>query len=162
MTPATAVQAKSIKSVTILIRFSMIKTASEIVQQLRTEGHRITPIRNRILDILSKNTEPISALDLIADFKSSNLNVNKTTIYREIEFLLGKNLINEVEFGDGKKRYEMDNGHHHHLVCLKCGKVEDVSLETDLSSEEKKIEKETGFKVESHSLEFFGICKTCQ
>lgn len=139
-----------------------MKTSSQIVDQLRTEGHRITPIRGRILELLSQSKAPVSAPDLIESFKSSGVNVNKTTIYRELEFLLQKQLVNEVEFGDGKKRYEIDNGHHHHIVCLNCGKVEDVSLDADLSIEEKKIEKETGFKIKSHSLEFFGYCKDCK
>ena len=134
----------------------------DITENLRVGGYRITPIRARILEIFTKSKSPISATDLINDFKSLNVAVNKTTIYRELEFLLNKQLLNEVEFGEGKKRYELNNGHHHHLVCLNCRKVEDVDLKTDLSAEEEIIEKATGFKIKSHSLEFFGLCKNCQ
>lgn len=161
MNHAGAAQVKNTKSAIIQTKVCM-KTPAQIVDQLRTEGHRITPIRGKILEFLSSSKSPISAPDLIYNFKSADINVNKTTIYRELEFLLQKQLINEVEFGDGKKRYEMDNGHHHHLVCLNCSKVEDVNLDADLSGEQKKIEKETGFKIKSHSLEFFGYCKDCQ
>lgn len=136
--------------------------ASEIVSKLKSEGHRITPIRNKILEILGDSTQPISAPALLESVKSSNEGVNKTTIYRELDFLKLKDFISEVEFGDGKKRYELNDGHHHHLICLNCKKIEDVDLKTDLSEEEKKIEKETGFKIQSHSLEFFGFCKDCQ
>lgn len=134
---------------------------NEIFLKLKTDGHRITPIRGKILDVFSKAISPISAPDLQDSFALSKVNVNKTTIYRELDFLLKKTLINEVEFGDGKKRYELNNGHHHHLICLNCKKIEDVDLETDLSKEEAKIKKDTGFKIKSHSLEFFGYCKNC-
>lgn len=141
----------------------MVNGANDIISKLKLEGYRITPARAKIIDIFIKSSSPISAIDLIQDFKKIKIDINKTTIYRELEFLLNKNLIREVEFGEGKKRYELEMGkHHHHLVCLNCKKVEDVDLEMDLSVEEKKIEKETGFKIKSHSLEFFGYCQKCQ
>lgn len=135
---------------------------AEILLKLKTDGHRITPIREKIIDLISKSESPLSAPELQEFFLISKIKVNKTTIYRELDFLLQKTLINEVEFGDGKKRYELNDGHHHHLICLNCSKIEDVDLETDLSREQSKIEKETGFKIKSHSLEFFGYCKNCQ
>lgn len=134
----------------------------DIIAKLKSEGHRITPIRTKILEIFDGLQSPISAPDLLESIKSFNDGVNKTTIYRELDFLQSKNLINEVEFGDGKKRYELNDGHHHHLICLNCKKIEDVDLKTDLSEEEKNIEKQTGFKIQNHSLEFFGLCKNCQ
>src|SRR5438105_1213327 len=121
----------------------------EIISKLKLSGHRITPARSRIVDLFINSSEPISAIDLIEAFKKLNIKVNKTTIYRELDFLIEKALIKEIEFGEGRKRYELDTGHHHHLVCLNCKKVEDVDLKTDLSAEEKLIEKNTGFKIAS-------------
>jgi len=141
----------------------MINNPDEIISKLKSAGYRITPVREQIVEIFINSSSPISAGDLIESFKILKIPVNKTTIYRELDFLLEKNIIKEIEFGEGKKRYELETGHHHHhLVCLNCRKVEDVDLEVDLHDEEKKIEKETGFKVKSHSLEFFGLCKNCQ
>lgn len=136
--------------------------STDIIAKLKGEGHRITPIRTKILEIFDDLSSPISAPDLLDSIKSFNEGVNKTTIYRELDFLQSKNLITEVEFGDGKKRYELNDGHHHHLICINCKIVEDVDLKTDLSAEEKNIEKQTGFKIQNHSLEFFGLCKNCQ
>ncbi|HMR01620.1 MAG TPA: transcriptional repressor, partial [Candidatus Gracilibacteria bacterium] len=87
---------------------------------------------------------------------------NKTTIYREVYFLLEQNILVEIDFGDRKKRYESASSeHHHHIICLKCSKVQDIQLESDLSEDQKKIEQETNFKITNHSLEFFGLCNTC-
>ena len=76
---------------------------------------------------------------------------------------MGENIIKEIEFGEGQKRYELEDfKHHHHLICLKCRKVDDIELKTDLEKEEKRFLKENGFKVVNHSLEFFGYCQNCQ
>lgn len=141
----------------------MVENPDEIISKLRLGGHRITPIRARIVEIFINSSTPVSAIDLLEAFRILNIKVNKTTIYRELDFLSNQGFLKGIEFGEGKKRYELDTGHHHHhLVCLNCKKVEDVDLKTDLSAEEKLIEKNTGFKIESHSLEFFGYCKNCK
>lgn len=107
--------------------------------------------RSKIIDILNKSNAPISALDLLTKIK-----VNKTTIYRELFFLLGSGLINEVDFGDKKKRYELkDQKHHHHLVCLNCKTVVDVNIKESFNTPKD-------FKVIRHNLEFFGLCSSCQ
>lgn len=137
--------------------------SAEIISKLKQEGHRITPIRTRILEVLVTLKSPISAPDLLNFIRQTSEKVNKTTIYRELEFFKSKNLINEVEFGDGKKRYELNEGvHHHHLICTNCKRIEDIDLKTDLTREEKDIEQKTGFKIRHHSLEFFGYCRSCQ
>ena len=111
-------------------------------------------MRDKILSFLD---HPVDAIELTKKYK-----VNKTSVYRQIEVLLGIKLIKEVDFGDGKKRYErVDLGHHHHLVCDSCKSVSDVTMEKDLEAVEKKIKKLKGFKVQRHSLEFFGLCKKC-
>ena len=141
----------------------MVDNPDEIISKLKAGGYRITPVREQIVEIFINSSTPISAGDLIESFKILKIPVNKTTIYRELDFLLGENLIQEIEFGEGKKRYELKTAHHHHhVICTNCRKVEDVDLEIDLHDEEKKIEKHTSFKIQNHSLEFFGLCKNCQ
>lgn len=141
----------------------MNNKSDKVKSKIVALGFRVTPIRGKMVETFASNDAPISAPDLINTFKVLRIKVNKTTIYRELDFLISKGLLKEIEFGDGKKRYELETGrHHHHIVCLICKKIEDVDLETDLSSEEKKLEKKTGFKIDSHSLEFFGYCKNCQ
>lgn len=80
-----------------------------------------------------------------------------------MEVLYKNDLIQRLEFGEGKFRYEIkkDKYHHHHLICTNCGKVEDVEGEF-LTKMENEIKSKKGFLVKSHSLEFFGICKNCQ
>lgn len=129
-----------------------------------TTKERTTPIRTTLLKILSKIKKPLTTQELLAALETKGLKANKTTIYRQLEFLKENNIINEVYFNDRSIRYELKNinTHHHHLICLKCKKVEDVSLPEDLHHQEQMVLKNNNFKVLQHFLEFFGLCKNCQ
>lgn len=133
-----------------------------ILGNLKTNGYKLTPVRRSLIEILSLSSQPLSINELISELKSKNLYPNKTTIYREITFLKGLEIVQEAEFGDGKKRYESQQTHHHHIICIKCSMVKDIQIEKGLNLEELKLFKKTGFKPISHSLEFFGLCLNCQ
>lgn len=118
--------------------------------------------REHILNILEKTKLPLTEQDLRNILAQSKGTVNKTTIYRALDYLKQKNLIEEIEFGDGKKRYESAGlPHHHHAICLACKKIEDVLVEDNLSKIEQKIYKTKNFIVNRHALEFFGLCHNC-
>lgn len=112
----------------------------EILTQLKNKGYKITKARSLIIEVFLNRPTPITALDLIEAFRSAHIPANKTTIYREIAFLLEQKIIKEVEFGEGIKRYEIaGDAHHHHLVCIKCKKIEDVDIKADLQKQEQII-----------------------
>ncbi len=108
-----------------------------------------------VLTVLEKQKYPVDVSYLV-----KKLDVNKTTVYRQLEKYIAEGKIIEVELGDGKKRYELKSlDHHHHLICNNCGKLEDI--EFDESQIMKQVGSKTKFKIEKHSLEFFGICAEC-
>jgi Fur family ferric uptake transcriptional regulator len=73
-----------------------------------------------------------------------------------------RGIAKQIQLQEGKARYELAaSAEHHHLVCSKCGDIQDIS-DCNITGLENDIEKKKGFKVTSHSLEFFGICKSCQ
>ncbi len=112
---------------------------------------KLSKARISIVDILKKSKSPVSALSFIKKLK-----VNKTTVYREIDKLLKSEIVVEVDFGDGKKRYELnDLKHHHHLICLKCSEVKDIVIDEQFNTPKD-------FKVIRHNLEFFGYCALCK
>lgn len=135
----------------------------DTIYNLKSKGHRITKARKAIIGIFENEKMPLSVGELGAKLKKQRIKVNKTTLYREIDFLQSQKIITEINLGEDKKRYEIaDNAHHHHLVCLNCKKVDDIDLQNDLSKQEVQIKKTKNFKVINHSLEFFGLCKNCQ
>lgn len=127
---------------------------------LKKAGLKITAPRKEILRILS--SQPMSAQEVHSILKEKGFNVDIVTIYRTLELFENLELVRKTQFEDKTARYELISGqeHHHHLVCIKCGLVEDVVINEDKFVHEIEIQSE--FKVERHSLEFFGFCKRCK
>ena len=139
-------------------------SSEELVETLRAQGFRITKIRQAMLDIFVATPQPQSAQELLATIAQEHPTVNKTTIYRELEFLVKNSIVTEIDILDGMKRYELHESdhHHHHLVCEECKEIQCVEVpHHDLDALESRINKSHQFKVTSHVLEFFGLCKNC-
>jgi Fur family ferric uptake transcriptional regulator len=120
-----------------------------------------TPARIAITDYLYSIDSPVDIGKIVEFLRSEKLNTNKVTVYRIIEYLYRNGVLERLDFGEGKFRYEVKKGDHHHLICDTCGRIEDVS--DNLTKEyENDIKKNKGFLVKKHSLEFFGICSNCQ
>ncbi len=139
-------------------------TPEAVIETLRDKGHRITQTRRAVLGIFFSSHIPLTVQEILKGLERKKLTVNKTTVYRELEFLLSEKLIEEIQFGSEQmKRYELALGsHHHHIQCIECGAVADVDMPQELIAASKHIKKQTGFRVLDHSLEFVGVCKNCQ
>lgn len=136
--------------------------AARLFKKLKERGHRLTKIRTAIVELLMTGADPLSSPALQALLTQRKLPANKTTVYRELAFLEQEGMVRELQFHDGTKRYEITpENHHHHIVCVRCDKIEHVALEENLKQEEKAIAKARNFSVLTHSLEFYGICRGC-
>lgn len=125
-------------------------------------GFRNTPIRQAMLVLFNLTTKPLSYHDIVDFLRTKNLQPNKTSIYRELDFFVAQGLINSVDFADGIKRFESaDLSHHHHAICTTCKSVFDVQVNADLRSDEARLLNQNNFKVTHHMLEFFGTCGDC-
>lgn len=125
---------------------------------MKLSGLKNTPSRLAILSALQKENKPLDVLEIFALTKNK---ADLATVYRTLETFFGNGLINRIEFGEGKYRYELKRIDHHHLICLDCGDIEDVE-DKFMKDWEKEIKAKRGFSVKNHSLEFFGICRNCQ
>jgi len=133
------------------------------VATLQEKGFRITNARRQLIEIIKRSNSPLTVQELGKKLGKKGIAVNKSTIYREISFLIEQGIAAEIDFGDRKKRYESTHiGHHHHLICLKCSNIQDVTLKNELEDEEERIAKENKFMISHHSLEFFGFCNQCK
>jgi Fur family ferric uptake transcriptional regulator len=125
-------------------------------------GQRFTRTRKNIFEAIEHFNKPVSVQDIFSYLKKQKEEIDLTSIYRNLELMRKADIVNAILFGEGKKRYELKiiSEHHHHLVCEKCGDVEDIEMqEKNLL---KDVEKQSKFKVLKHSLEFFGLCQDCQ
>lgn len=126
---------------------------------LNSRSQRITSSRIEILKILKSNHKPLTISEI--HNKLTKKKIDPATVYRAMNLFSELNIVNEIDFKDEFKRYELiyDRHHHHHIVCRNCKGVENV--ETCILDELEKLLSKKGYKEISHSLEFFGICKNC-
>lgn len=87
--------------------------------------------------------------------------IAKTTIYRNIEYLLNTKEIARFRINDDSYSYMLNNKHEHFLHCNECGKILPID-DCPIDSLEEKIAKETGFEILNHSIELNGYCKECK
>jgi len=131
-------------------------------ESLNKTNLRATPARLAILQYLDEAKNPLDVNTIIDYLNCQKIKTNQATVFRIMNILTNKNIAIPTYFQDGKTRYELANKkHHHHLVCEKCGKIEDVEGDS-IQSLEKEIGKEHKFLIKKHSLEFYGLCVGCK
>ncbi len=135
----------------------------QILSALRTAGERITVSRRAMIRMFVSANTPLTATDVLSSLSRSRVSVNKTTVYRELQFLREKGFIRALQFDERNKRYELvPSEHRHHLICTACKKIDDIVLDHDLDQVERTLAKNKRFKVQRHALEFYGLCGECQ
>lgn len=141
-------------------------TMENIQKKLQQKGYKLTPQRKATVAILlEKEDDHLSAEAVYLLVKRKYPDIGLATVYRTLEILTDLNITYRIVFDDGLARYDLkrsDHTHfHHHLLCLKCGVIEEVH-EDLLIDVERLVEQKFGFQVEDHRLTFHGFCKNCQ
>jgi Fe2+ or Zn2+ uptake regulation protein len=135
------------------------------VEQFRKKGYKITPQRQEILKAFLENghNQPLSAEDVHRKVVERYPNIGLDTVYRNLNVFLDLEIISKLDFREGKSRYELNSGkHHHHLVCLNCGATETIDFCPFKALNLKEIEQEKKFLIKEHSFEIFGFCEICR
>ncbi|MGE5554629.1 MAG: Fur family transcriptional regulator [Betaproteobacteria bacterium] len=137
----------------------------EAEQRLADADYRLTPQRALILRLLFEHQgEHLSAEELHSLVGRTNPELGLATVYRTLELLTALRVIQAVDLGDGRTRYELageERHSHHHVLCLSCGRVEEVR-EDLLERLEQAIEAEHGFAILDHQVRFTGLCRECR
>ena len=134
----------------------------KVAQRLKELGYRLTPQRMMVLAAFEGSEHHISAEEIYTQIKATYPQVNISTVYRTLELLKSLGLVTETDLGEGRFRYHIaDKGHHHHLVCQKCGKIIDLNGSL-LAPLKESLYKEYNFKAELRHLAIFGYCLDCQ
>jgi len=128
--------------------------------------HKMTPQRCVVLQsLLENNDQHLSAEELYALAREKDPESGLATIYRTLELLEELNILHKLNFGDGRSRYELchiqTEHHHHHLICLNCNQILEVKQDL-LSQLEELIEREHGFRIVDHNVQFYGYCNSCE
>ena len=136
---------------------------ADLTSRLRKRFRRVTGPRQAILETLRQHAHPLTNKEIFAAMPKGNCDL--ATIYRAMHLLEEMGMVKRFHFGDGAARFELvsegEDGHHHHLVCVRCSQI--VEIEDCFPHEfEEAIAASNGFKAITHKLEFFGVCPRCQ
>jgi len=131
--------------------------------ELREAGLKATVPRVKILEIMEQSSvRHLSAEDIYKALLEEGEDVGIATIYRVLTQFESAGLVTRHHFEGGIAVFELDQGEHHdHILCLKCGKVEEFVDEV-IEQRQKDIATKAGFSMTAHSLNIYGICKDCQ
>jgi len=136
-----------------------------VEERLRDSGVRYTGGRREVVAALDRADGPRSAAELHAELGGK---VPVSSVYRSLSVLEGAGVVAPHHSVKGITRYEIAEwlaGHHHHLVCVDCGAVEDIELPKGLESELERlvgqVSKMSAFTSMGHSLEVDGYCTRC-
>lgn len=130
---------------------------------LKKAGLKVTLPRLKILQILEHAAEHhLSAEDIYKLSLESGEDIGLATVYRVLTQFEQAGLVVRHHFEGGYSVYELDSGSHHdHLICVKCGKVEEF-VDSVIEKRQEEIAKNAGYNITDHSLNIYGICTNCQ
>lgn len=136
-------------------------------QELKSAGLKATGPRIKILEIFqnAKNNGGeghLSAEDVYKILVAENLDVGLATVYRVLTQFEQAGILVRHHFATDRATYEIDRGSHHdHIVCTRCGKVEEF-VDKEIEKRQKQMAENLGFELEGHSLALYGVCAECR
>jgi len=133
-----------------------------VINRLGAAGHKLTPKRKAIVEILLAKGRHLSAKEILQEMQARFPRVSFDTVYRNLHLLEEMKIISALEMQDGGCRFKVNfrEDHHHHWVCLGCGQTLEVPV-CPLNSMKKAAGAEK-FKIVSHRFEIYGYCAGCQ
>ncbi len=137
-------------------------TEKEVVAAMRQYGYKLTPQRRAVIQVIASSQDHLTPATIYEKVHQGYPNIGLVTVYRTVEVLAELGLICELPTEGICRSYAIGaTEHHHHLICSNCGTVIDFTRH-DLSELEQSLSKKSEFKIDSHLLEFFGLCRACQ
>ncbi len=134
---------------------------------LKGLGLKATGPRLRILEIFRKTLENgqqrhLSAEEVYRQLVSEGDDIGLATVYRVLAQFASAGILVRRTFETGTAVYELDDGHHHdHMICVKCGKVEEF-IDPEIEKLQSVIANKFGYELCDHSMALYGICPNCQ
>jgi len=135
---------------------------STAIERLRGSGERITLQRTSILRALIDAQRPVTAQEVLQRLRADGCHASLDTVYRNLSLLASTGLVNQLQLqsrASSQFEFQGDN-HHHHAVCLDCGRTFCVP-HCPLPRRFAAPAEDPGFHIVSHALELYGHCSGC-
>ena len=132
-------------------------------QELKNAGLKITLPRLKILELLESSTvHHVSAEDVYKMLLAKGEEIGLATVYRVLTQFETAGLVVRHHFEGGLSVFELSSDNHHdHIVCVKCGRVEEFHDE-EIESRQKTVAEKLGFELTDHNLNMYGLCQECR
>jgi Fur family ferric uptake transcriptional regulator len=133
-----------------------------IVEAFEGAGYRLTSPRRALAVLIAAQTGHFTAEDLLEEANRGRHGLGRATIFRSLEVLAELGAVERIDLPSGDHAFvACEPAHHHHVVCSSCGRSTEVS-DHGLGAVAASIARETGYRVDTHRLELFGLCPICK
>jgi len=128
-------------------------------RELRSQGLKVTVPRMKVLDLFHTSPERhLSAEDVYRKLLDVHADIGLATVYRVLTQFEQAGLLVRHHFEGGRAVYELnEGGHHDHLVCLQCGRVEEF-YDAEIEKRQSRVARERGFAIRDHQLHIYAEC----
>lgn len=139
----------------------MIDT-STIVGAFEGAGYRLTAPRRALASLIAGREGHFTADELLVASRRGRLGLGRATIFRSLDLLANLGVVERLDLLSGEHAFvACEPAHHHHVVCSSCGRSAGVA-DLGLDRVAEAVGRATGFRVDTHRLELFGLCPSCQ
>jgi Fur family ferric uptake transcriptional regulator len=139
-----------------------VQDTNPIVRALDTGGYRITAPRRALAELALDLDGHFTAADLATAGRKRGLRIGRATLFRALELMIELGVVERLDLPSGEHTYVVcAAAHHHHVVCSVCGRTAEVD-DQGLAEAVRRIERQSGFRIDTHRLERFGHCRRCQ
>ncbi|MFM8303939.1 MAG: Fur family transcriptional regulator [Actinomycetota bacterium] len=136
-----------------------------VAHRLRCAGQRRTPNRDALVGVLAAARRPLT----IPEILEADGDLAQSSVYRNLVLLEQAGVVHRIvtnaEFARFELAEDLTGDHHHHLICTRCGGVEDApasaSIERAVHQAIDEVERATGFRTTAHRIDLVGLCRDC-
>jgi Fur family ferric uptake transcriptional regulator len=133
-----------------------------IVQALDTAGYRLTAPRRAVAALIAEHDGHFTAAELEAVARDRRVRVSRASLFRALDLLTDLGVLERLDLPSGEHAYvPCAPAHHHHVVCSRCGRTTEVE-DHGVAAAVAEIARRTGYRIDAHRLELFGLCRHCQ
>ncbi|MCH2066585.1 Fur family transcriptional regulator [Shimia sp.] len=128
-----------------------------IIERCESKGLRMTEQRRTIATVLQESTDHPDVEELYARASARDSGISLATVYRTVKLFEEAGILDKLEFGDGRARYEdAEREHHDHLIDISSGEVIEF-VDPEIEALQEKIAEKLGFQLKGHRLELYGV-----
>jgi Fur family transcriptional regulator, ferric uptake regulator len=136
--------------------------AQPLIDALADAGMRSTEPRRAVAELIAARGGHFTARELVDDAAERRLAIGRATVFRALETFADLGLVERLDLPSGEHAYvACEPAHHHHVVCSRCGRSTEVE-DSGMSDVVREVARRTGYRIERHRVELFGICPECQ